>query len=197
MSEEPTKTGRKSIPMSLIRERRIFEIGLKRAGLATATILRQTNALAVTKGWGTISKRTIELDIANHYRRNKVLTTQDYDHLEQMREALLEQMELNIEKASLHVRDKKRKWKAFEYQAAIESLNRLQMNYMEVNNWNLGRKNSNISIGAVNVQNVFDAASVDMMKAPPKAISKFINALKVARDEMKQEESKIIELDII
>jgi len=197
MPEEPTKTGRKSIPMSLIRERRIFEVGLKRACLATATIQRQTNALAVSKNWGTVSKRTVELDIAKYYRENKVLTTSDYDHLEQMREALLEQMELNIERASLNIRDKKKKWKSFEYQAAIDSLNRLQMSYMETQNWNLGRKNMNVNIGAVSVQNIFDSASADMLKAPPKAVLNFIKALKSARDEMQQEEARVIELDSV
>ena len=61
----------------LVDARREYAIGLKLAGVSTATIVKQLNALALVKGWGEVTRRTIERDIAEYFRKNKPLSMQD------------------------------------------------------------------------------------------------------------------------
>lgn len=183
----------------LVDARREYSIGLKLAGVSTATIVKQINVLAHVKGWGEVTRRTVERDIADYFRRNKPLSMQDYDHLDQMRVAFLAQMELTVEKASIHMVKTGRNWKAFEYMAGLESLHKMQMNYAELQNWNLGRQNININIQQNNINNIFDAASLDLEGVKPEAIEALVQYLDKTIDQMenKDEEDNVVEGEII
>jgi hypothetical protein len=191
-NEEGSKVGRKSIPKELLEERRNWAVGLKLAGLSINSILKQVNLQADIKGWGDVTRRTIERDIADYFRKNRALTVQDYDHLDQMREALLAQMEAAIEKLSLFIANKptgpdgkRRDWKPFEYVDAMEKLFKMQMSYAELQNWNLGRKNPFITFQQNNLNTVFDSANVELEIAQPEAIKALVAGIEEAIDKMK------------
>ena len=148
--------------------------------------------------WGEVSRRTVERDIADYFRRNKPISQQDYDHLDQLRAAFLAQMEITIEKASLHMAKPNSNWKAFEFMAGLESLHKMQMNYAEAQNWNLGRQNININIQQNNINNVFDAASVDLESSKPEAIEALVQYLDTTISKMENNgEEDIVEGEIV
>jgi len=197
------KGGRNSIPVSLVHDRREYEVRLKLAGMGTDTIVKQVNNEAANKGWGTVGRRTVEQDIANYFRVNRALSVQDYDHLDQLREAHLAQMELTIEKMAIHITTKNRAktlydkegtpihigdWKPFEYSDALDKLHRMQMNYMEAQNWNKGRQNVNIRFQQNNINTIYEDATIEFKDTKPEAVLKFINDLKKVRNTLKDAE---------
>ena len=192
-------SGRNSASMELVEARREYAIGLKLAGVSTATIVKQLNHQAIVRGWGEVTRRTVDRDIADYFRKNKPLSMQDYDHLDQLRVAFLAQMEITMEKASLHMAKNKKDWRPFEYMAGLESLHKMQMNYAELQNWNLGRQNVNIHIQQNNINSVFDSASVDLESIKPEAINALVEYLDKTISKMsgKDEEDEIIEAEII
>jgi hypothetical protein len=183
--------GRNAVPIELVEARREYSVGLKLAGVSNATIVKQINNLASIKGWGRVSRRTIDRDIANYFRKNKPLSNEDYDHLEQLRVAFLAQMELTLEKASLHMAKQSKTWKPFEYMAGLESLHKMQMNYAELQNWNLGRQNINVNIQQNNINNIYDSGTADLENAKPEALEALVAFLDTTIDKM--EEGEIVE----
>lgn len=194
---EQKNLGRKSIPESLLEDRREYTVGLKLAGMSSTTILKQVNALSPTKGWGEVTRQTVDRDIAAHFRKNRALNIQDYDHLEQMRSALLAQVELNIEKMAFHIANKKEdEWKPFEKADSLEKIHKMRMDYAELQNWNLGRKNPLIAIQQNNINNIFDAAVVDLENTKPSAIRKLENLIDDTIAQLKEEDVQEAEEDI-
>ena len=203
MSTEVTRKKRPTgVSAPLLADRREYAVGLKLMGMSVATILKQVNAQDKVKGWGVVSRRTIERDIAAYFRKNRALSLHDYDHLDQMRESHLAQSELTIEKMALHIANKKdydvktpegntvKGWKPFEKADALDKLHKMQMNFAELQNWNLGRKNPVVAIEQNNINNVFDAASADLIqlnKNKPKAIEGFCELIDGVIDQIKDE----------
>lgn len=178
---------RSSTPMALIEARREYTVGLKLAGLSTSSIQKQVNALAVAKGWGEVSRKTVDQDIASYFRGNNPLTVQDYDHLDQMRQAHLAQVEQGIEKLALHISGKKdADWKPFEKADALEKLHKMRMDYAELQNWNLGRRNPLVAIQQNNINNIFDEASVEAQFVKPEAIQQLIAHIDLTIENMKE-----------
>jgi hypothetical protein len=202
--ELPKKIGRNSIPVSLVNERREYEVMLKQAGMSTATILKQVNAEAKNRGWGIIGQKIVEKDIANYYRTNRVLSVQDYDHADQMRSALLTQMEINMEKLSLHIANNNKArllydgagkpvqvggWKPFEYADSLEKLHKMQMDYAEVQNWNLGRPSLLVNVQQNNINNIYDGATSEFRKEKPVVIREFLEGLDLLEKKLREEEA--------
>jgi len=201
--ENPKKIGRNSIPITLVNERREYEVMLKQAGMSSATILKQINSEAKTRGWGVISQKLVDKDIANYYRTNRVLSIQDYDHSDQMRAALLTQMEINMEKLSVHIANTNKArilydsqgkpiqiggWKPFEYADALEKLHKMQMDYAEVQNWNLGRPSLLVNIQQNNINNMYDSATTEFRKEKPVVIREFLEGLDLLEKKLREEE---------
>lgn len=132
--------GRKSIPKGILEARREYAVGLRSAGVKIPQIHRDINGLSMERGWGEISQRTLERDIAKYYQERILITPEDKGNFFALRRAHLEQMELTIEMISVYIMDKK-DWKPFEYPKALERLNRMQMRYAELQNWNYTKKN--------------------------------------------------------
>ncbi len=197
-----SKGGRNSVSKELVADRRDYEVRLKLAGMGTNTIMKQVNAESQSKGWGTVSRRTVEQDIANYFRANRALSVKDYDHLDQMREAHLAQIELIMEKMAIHITTKSRgstlydknqnpivigDWKPFEYADSLEKLHKMQMNYLEAQNWNKGRHNP-IVLQQNNFNVIFEDATREFTETKPQAIVDFIDDLKKVRDTLKEQE---------
>jgi len=189
LTSESMKGGLKMPPLSLIEERKDFEVSLKLAGMSITSIVKQVNIQATIKRWGEVSRQMVERDIADHFRKNRVLTIQDHDHLENMRSVLLEQIELNIERMALHIANKK-DWKAFEKQDAIEKLHKMHCSYAEIQNWNLGRKNPLVAFQQNNINNVYDIASADLQNVKTESMNKMINYIDGYIEELKGEYDK-------
>jgi dihydroorotate dehydrogenase len=175
--QEPNKStaGRKSIPLSLLKERRKYEVSLKLTGLSTSAIQKQVNSQATVKGWGTVGIATINKDIAHHYSKTRVIETKDFDYMSNLREAMLAQMEVTMEKMSIHI-IKNKSWKPFQYEDALEKLHKMQMDYVEIQNWNLSKKNI-MNFIQNNINTVYDEGSRELRKAPPEAIQKLAGYL--------------------
>lgn len=170
--DKNSKRGRKSIPEVVLQERREYVVALSIMGMSASTIQRQVNADAARKGWGEVSLRTIELDIAAYFRANRVLSIQDYDHKDQLRTAHILQMKKVIEKMSLHIHDKQYKWKPFEYAAALTELHKMLMDLAQVENWNLGDvKPTTINLQQNNITQVWEVAGIDVKNTKPEAIA--------------------------
>lgn len=164
--------GRKAISDTVLKERREYTVSLNLMGMSNSTILRQINSMAVQKGWGEVSLRTVELDIAAYFRENRVLSIQDYDHKDQLRTAHVLQMKKVIEKMSLHIHDKQYKWKPFEYAAALTELHKMLMDLAQVENWNLGDvKPATINLQQNNITQVWEVASIDVKNTKPETIA--------------------------
>ena len=161
--QEVTKLGRNTISKPLLDARREYTVSLKLAGMSTASIQKHINNESDSKGWGTVTRRTVDRDLATYYRENSSLTIHDYDHFDQLRKVYLDQHERTIEKLSVFIAQKKDKMKPIEYIMAVERLEKMQMNHMELHNWNQGRQNVlAINIQQNNVNNVYDEASRDL-----------------------------------
>lgn len=202
--QAPAKKGRKSaVPDSLIKDRKDYTIMMKTAGMSVSTITKQVNAEAATRGWGVVSRRTIERDIADYYRVNRVLTVQDYDHADQMREAFISQMEVNMEKLAIHIATKNKgrvlydsnknpvqisDWKPFEYADALDKFHKMGMDYMELQNWNKGRQNVNVNIQQNNINAIFDNATTELQNTKPAVVKGLIAEIRRVEDKLKEEE---------
>jgi len=134
------KRGRKSIPKELLGARREYIAGLRSAGVNNPDIRGKINDLAEDKGWGEVTLRTIERDIAKFYKERDLLTPQDYEDFFCLREANLAQLELIIEKMSVYI-IKKKNWQPFEHANALSKLFKMMVKYMELQNWNYSKKN--------------------------------------------------------
>jgi len=134
--------GRIPIPTSLLNERRKMEVMLKTSGLTNLSVLQEINRLSESKFWGKISMRTLESDIAAHFREHKVITLYEHDHIKMMRECHLAQMENTMEELSLMIleKDKNNSWKSFEKAAALEKLYKMRVTYAEMQGWNLSKR---------------------------------------------------------
>ena len=194
---------RSTLPSAVVQARKDYEVKLKLAGLSSATITKQINAEAKARGWLPVSLHTVDRDIAEYFRKNRVLQTDDYDHLDRMREALLAQMEISMEKLALHVASKQKgkllydktgkpvqldSWKPFEMADALEKLHKMQMNFAELQNWNLGRKNLSINLTQNTLNAVFETADTDLDRTKKSVKNEFIEQLRLLKDKMKEEE---------
>lgn len=185
MSQDRRCTGK------LLDERRTYAAGLRSSGMSMETIVKLVNNMDSSKYWGTVTRRTVERDIVTYFRDNQAMTVEDYDYIEMMRAAHLEQMERTIERMHLHINNKKEEdWKPFEKMAAMESLHKAQMNYAEVKNWNKGRLNVNVSLQQNNINTVFEAANTDLAKLKkntPAVMEALIGEITNAIDKMKEQ----------
>lgn len=193
--------GRNAIPASLLKERREYTMGLRQAGISIETIVKDINNKDTVKNWGTVTRRTVERDIARYYRENTALQVDDYDHLDQLRESHISQMEKIIEELVLHIRSKEETmidpntgkpkvittWKPFEKIQALKELFRMYMDLAEVRNWNMGRQNPRIALQQNNINAIFDIASTEMEKAAPAKIEEFVKVLRSAINEMEDD----------
>lgn len=145
-SPQPQSPGRKPIPASLVLERREFVGLMKQSGLKTRTIQDKINAMADQKGWGIVSERTIERDW-EYYRENLIMAESDLNYWQAMREAHLAQMERSVERMSLHIeeKDNDKSWAPFEKSKAILTLNRMLMDYAELQGWNYSKRKFDLS----------------------------------------------------
>lgn len=161
------------------KARREYAVGLKIAGMSISTIVFQINEQSDIKGWGKVHRGIVEKDIAQYYRETAPLREGEYDHLEQMRNVHISQMENTAEKLAILIskKTKNNEWKPFEEADAIEKLHKMQMNLAEIHDWNMGRKNPLISIQQNDVTAIYDAAAVAIMKAGDKNPMKELSAL--------------------
>jgi hypothetical protein len=136
--------GRIPIPVCLLNERRKMAVMLKTSGLTNLSVLQEINRLADTKFWGKITLRTLESDIAAHFREHKAISIYEEDHLDMMRQAHLAQMENTIEEMALIIMEKNKKstWKPFEKAAALEKYHRMQLNFAQIQGWDFSKKYS-------------------------------------------------------
>ncbi len=170
-SNSTNQLGRKSIPEVLLEERRQYTLGLQMSGIAYPTIVKELNSRNRIKGWGEVSLQMVSRDIAAYYRQNQVTDLEDYDHLDNLRTAMVYQVEKIIEKMSLHVYDKNYKWKPFEYMTALAELHRAQNNLMEMQNWHLGNKNpTSVHLETNHITQIFDKAAMDLLSTPKPVI---------------------------
>lgn len=149
MSLPPTNAGRNPVPMNLLEERREMEISLKVAGLSMRSILAEINRLNSAKHWGQITLRTLERDIAEYYRQNRVSNKWERrDHFERLREVYIAQMEDVIEQAAMHIaeKNKAKNWRPFEKMIALEKFQRMQTNFADIQGWNLSKSKTTIKI---------------------------------------------------
>lgn len=196
MSEDqPLKGGKETIPLSVRKERRDYTVNLKISGISTDSIIKQINRLAPLKGWGTVTRATVEKDIATYFKENRVLNSNDFEHLDNLREAHLASMEKDIEQLVMYIskRDKQdenktRPWKPFEKVSALETLHKMKMSFAEAQNWNLGRKNPLIAIQQNNVNNIYDRASNDLAYTQPEALQTVVTLLEGAMTSLKEDQ---------
>ncbi len=139
-SPQSQNRGRKPIPSNLVWERREFVGLMKQSGLKTKAIQNKINAMAESKGWGRVSERTIERDW-QCYNENLMMSEGDLDYWQAMREAHLARMEKSLERMSLHIKkkDNDKSWAPFEKSKAILILNKMLMNYAELQGWNYSK----------------------------------------------------------
>lgn len=136
MSPNP---GRKpGVPDSLIRQRIRHAVQLKIEGYSQQTILAKINAMDRTKGWGSITQRQLKRDFQAYYEGTSLQGVDAKMHSRAMRELLLEDLELQMEKFSEHVKTKKN-WRPFEYEQAMKMLFEMKKHYIEIQNWNISK----------------------------------------------------------
>lgn len=148
----PAQVGRIPIPKILLEERRDMELELKTAGLSNRSILREVNQLNSKKHWGSITVRTLERDIATYYRQGRDADSfEEADTFERLRDGHLAQIEHTIEQLVLHIAEKNRtnSWLAFEKVAALEKLHKMQVNFTELQGWNLSRARTTINVNNI------------------------------------------------
>ena len=174
--QQVTSIGRKPISTALLEERRQHTAALKLAGMSYQTIVKDVNNRSKVKGWGEVTLLTVIRDISAYYRANKVVDLEDYDYYDNLRTAHIHQIEKVIEKMSLHVYDKKYKWKPFEYMAALTELHKAQVNLTEIQNWHLGNKNpQSVVLETNHITQIFDKAAMDLNFTPKPVIEELNN----------------------
>lgn len=195
-------TGRNAVPLQLVKERREYEVGLYLAGLSKSSIVKQINKMAASKQWGTISKSTLLTDINKHYEENRGLDEADFSFIDNLREAHLDRMEINIEKLAISVNESKnnkydsngklikkgKEWKAFEYQSSLESLHKMFMDMAELQNWNLGRKNALVGVERDQTNLIYQKGSIAAAKAKPEDIQALVEITNEAMEALRKGE---------
>lgn len=133
-------------------------ISLHLMWISVKSILQQVNKLAPIKWWWVYtSEASIKTVISAHFKNynNPVAWDLD-DHLEWLKQSMFAQQEHILEKASLHINDKEKKWTPFEYMAALKELYAMRQQLIENKNWNDSKKNINANVTNVTNQlNVF------------------------------------------
>lgn len=118
-------------------------ISLHLMWISIKSIMGQINKLSLTKWWTKYnSESSIKSVIANHFKNYEKPDWLELDeHLEWLKQGLFAQQEHIIEKASIFVADKKKKWTPFEYMWALKELYAMRQQMIENKNWNDSRKN--------------------------------------------------------
>lgn len=167
-----------------IRRRREEAVAYKIAGLSLNTILSELNKRAEMEGWGVITRRTLELDIAEYFRENRAASLENQDHTDRMREAHVAMIEKIIEKLSLFIANK-HDWKPFEQADATEKLFKMMDRLAEIQNWNLGRPSLMVNIAQTNIHQTFDAASLHNSRMSSKTKDGLKSILSRMKEELK------------
>lgn len=128
-------------------------ISLHLMGISVKSILAQINKLSIVKWWSKYSSEAgIRAVIANHFKDySKPVAGELEEHLEWLKQSMFEQQEHIMEKASIFIADKKKKWTPFEYMAALKELYAMRQQMIENKNWNDSKKN--INAGWINITN--------------------------------------------
>jgi len=128
-------------------------ISLHLMWISTKSIMAQVNKLSVVKGWTKYtSEKSVKSVIANHFKNyEKPENLEAEEHLEWIKQGMFAQQEHIIEKASIFVADKKKKWTPFEYMWALKELYAMRQQMIENKNWNDSRRN--INAGTTNITN--------------------------------------------
>lgn len=128
-------------------------ISLHLMWISVKTILEQVNKIASVKWWWKLDSETaVKWIIARHFQNyEKPVDLEMNEHLEGIKQWMYAQQENIIEKASVFVADKKKKWTPFEYMWALKELYAMRQQMIENRNWNDSRKN--IHAGEVNITN--------------------------------------------
>jgi len=140
------------------KAKRDHVVSLHLMWISTKSIFVQINKLATVKGWvWYTSEKSVKSVIANHFKNyEKPDNLELEEHLEGIKQSMYAQQENIIEKASLFVSDKAKKWTPFEYMWALKELYAMRQQMIENKNWNDSRKNINAGITNVTNQlNVF------------------------------------------
>jgi len=200
--EKETKLapGRKAIPVEVLQKRRRTAVELYTVGLSIAAIQRRINTEDKKENWGQVSYRTVERDIASFYRDNQIVASEDFDHLDQMRRAHLAGMEQTIEKLAIHIinTSKSDSWKPFQLEKALETLHKMRMDYAELMNWNLGRKNPLVAVqNNFNLQGSQEAAHSELRGAKPEAVEQLMAQLKLAASQFKNDDRREVQDTVI
>lgn len=187
------------VTSELNKKRREYVIGLKMAGLATSTIVRQANLKDKLLHWGESTERSVIKDIHDYYQENRVLEAKDYKYLDSLRQVHIDSMERTIEAHQMFISNfekdtkdsngkiikKGRKFKPFEFISAIKELHRMKMDYAEVMNWNMGRRNPFAEVSATKLlQDNYLDAGVHLSIAPTDVIKSLVAALDVAMNSV-------------
>lgn len=133
-------------------------ISLHLMGISIKSILVQVNKLSVVKWWSKYTgEQSIKSIISKHFKDyEKPVDLEIDEHLEWIKQSMYAQQEHIIEKASMYLADKKKKWTPFEYMWALKETFAMRQQMIENKNWNDSRKNINAGITNVTNQlNVF------------------------------------------
>lgn len=201
--ERSKSSANKGVTHAASQARREYAVGLKIAGMSISTIVLQINDLADVKQWGKVHRGIVEKDIAQYYRETAPLREGEYDHLEQMRNVHIAQMEATAEKMALLIAKKERgdTWKPFEQADAIEKLHKMQMNLAEIHDWNMGRKNPMVSFVQNDVTAIYDAASIALVRTQDKSligdVSSALKQLATHLQETREEERTASDRNVI
>lgn len=140
------------------KAKREHVVSLHLMGISAKSILAQVNKLATVKGWTPYnSEKSIKWVISDHFKDyDKPQNLELDEHLEWVKQGMYAQQEHIIEKASLFIADKKKKWTPFEYMWALKELYAMRQQMIENKNWNDSRKNINAEVTNITNQlNVF------------------------------------------
>lgn len=191
--------GKNSITEESLRERRVYEAGLYVAGLTVKSVVAQVNKLAPIKNWGAITISTFwdDMKIQRELESSEVdvnspamAALQRQLHLEKM-EDTLEKITMLLARPENDVIDPAtgkilkhgKKWKPFEYMAALETKHKMEMNIAELNNWNMGRKNPDGFLDS-EVTDIYEVTGRVIAQKPAQAQA-LIGLLRTMQSEMK------------
>ena len=147
-----------AVTRNKVAERRKFIIDLSLMWISATTILKQVNKLTPVKWWWTVANETaIQNTISNEFKDYQNSNSWELEeHLEGLKQNAFAKQEYLIEKASLHISEKNKNWKPFEYIAAIKETFLMNQQMIENKNWNDSKKNINaISNNTTNQLNIF------------------------------------------
>ena len=133
-------------------------ISLHLMWISIKSILQQVNKLSTVKGWTQYkSEQSVKTVISRHFKDyEKPINGELDEHLEGIKQWMFAQQEQIIEKASLHLAEKDKKWTPFEYMGALKETFAMRQQMIENKNWNDSRKNINAWVTNITNQlNVF------------------------------------------